>query len=658
MSYHHYPLIQQLIAVFLLLSLCLQSCIPPSHLAYKPQGQESLPKDIQNTQVLVPEKANSCPPSHESGPCLELGPRPAIFNKQVFTSASGEAISFFRESGRWKATIENSYLGLGISKPVPVICATEADLGHILRTLPEEAAKQRIHILDTPLGKCIYVGSLGLRGGMQIESGQTAFPLRQAKNPQDDDSSIASHGLNNDHYWYSMADGMRLNLAIRKNCLNYENFLIKGTEEYSALRENHNRIFLANPYYIDNFATCLEDDVSLLLARWQQMPTMLLIPCLGGMHWRIIQVKIDYTQESVEICWDDPYGANHFPAHMRESILIALTQEVSKLIQKQNDAPSFTLTHKSIYEKDKKVDQQGSGSNDWDCGPIVFTNLKDYIDSIKNSGEVNYTIGKHELPEHAKQIIHARTSHYEAYCQVQEIHIDPEKLSSFKAYIEGTAQAKLKQHKETLATSINSTLELPISQLACSDLAIFFTILENKRLAENKSLDSIYREEELKYAYDYVIRQMVGSDNSVYLKPLHGINIMDIIPYRNYIHNTKKAKTEKGEKKEEITIDNNELIEKINPQYQSTLESIITSALKFDSLENDDDSDSEELKPKKHKKGDIKAPNSIPENIINKINIISQKYKKAKSFNHTSSKEIKESISGKKRNLKYLKKQR
>jgi tetratricopeptide (TPR) repeat protein len=174
-----YPnqLFQRLTAIGL--SLCLQSCILPLQLAYKPQTPDTCPEDRQNSQVVVQKETSqttSLTPKYEPRPCLQLGSRPAAFtnNQQVFTSASGETISFFQAHGLWKATIQDSYLGVGINKPLPVICEQRESLPYILQSLPQEASKHRIHVLDTPLGKGIFVGAVGLKGGMELEAKEIA----------------------------------------------------------------------------------------------------------------------------------------------------------------------------------------------------------------------------------------------------------------------------------------------------------------------------------------------------------------------------------------------------------------------------------------------------------------------------------------------------
>ena len=78
-------------------------------------------------------------------------------------------------------------------------------------------------------------------------------------NAQGDDRNLHDNGYHR-RYWYSIADGYRLLIAIRKGrkegyglkYLNEDgtNFLTKTPgEEYSSTRENVDAIFLTDPYY-------------------------------------------------------------------------------------------------------------------------------------------------------------------------------------------------------------------------------------------------------------------------------------------------------------------------------------------------------------------------------------------------------------------------
>jgi tetratricopeptide (TPR) repeat protein len=519
-------LFQRLIAAFLFFCFCLQSCMPVAKPAYPPPSKTAVATKTNHhyTTLLLGEnvlaqhqqpKSNLLIPS-PSGSCLNLASSPKSFNNKLFTSASGEKIHFFQEAeGPWKAQTQDPWLGISTTSFLPVICEQQKDASALLQKLAQQASsvhKHRIHILTKDQEKYVFLGSLGLKGGTKTKRKAMGSPVHEVaatdtatkkrkpndqvasssvtkvlrKTPPSDDQTIASHGLNNNAYWYSIADGMRLTFAIRQTFLNYDQIAIKGGEEYSALRENHNRIFLADPYYMDNFATCLQDDISMILARWQKMPTMLLIPCLGGMHWRLVQVQIDYPQKIVKICWDDPYGENHFPPSMQSSMLNVVAQAAKKLIQKQTKDPRFSLKKSAIQQEEKKIDQQGSTNNDWDCGPIVFSNLADYIQTIGDSAVVKYSIGAYDDENHAEQLLSARQAHYLAYCQVQALAIDTNKVTSFNKDIE-------------ITTPIHTSLLSYNNPLFFNHLESSFTFLENQPIAATQEASTAYNQKGLAY---------------------------------------------------------------------------------------------------------------------------------------------------------------
>jgi ankyrin repeat protein len=87
----------------------------------------------------------------------------------VFQASSKESITFFQEMGIWKANIQDPWLGISLGRGLPVFCEQQKDLEHSLHSLPTTGSKHRMHILDRSGGKCVFVGSLGLKGGMQGE---------------------------------------------------------------------------------------------------------------------------------------------------------------------------------------------------------------------------------------------------------------------------------------------------------------------------------------------------------------------------------------------------------------------------------------------------------------------------------------------------------
>jgi hypothetical protein len=91
---------------------------------------------------------------------------------RVFTTSSGEKISFLKEAGVWKAKIVASYLDLGIPKMLSVICEHQGDIltrVHHLAKQEPSIHKHRIHLLPTPWqSQCVFLGSVGLLGGTEL----------------------------------------------------------------------------------------------------------------------------------------------------------------------------------------------------------------------------------------------------------------------------------------------------------------------------------------------------------------------------------------------------------------------------------------------------------------------------------------------------------
>jgi ankyrin repeat protein len=102
----------------------------------------------------------------------------------VFTAYSGEKISFLEETGIWKAKLVASYLGLNRHKTLPVICERQGDILTMLNRLAKQRPtihKHRIHILPTPSqSQCVFLGSVGLLGGMYSAAGYAYRALHEA----------------------------------------------------------------------------------------------------------------------------------------------------------------------------------------------------------------------------------------------------------------------------------------------------------------------------------------------------------------------------------------------------------------------------------------------------------------------------------------------
>ena len=159
-------------------------------------------------------------------------------------------------------------------------------------------------------------------------------------------------------------------------------------EQNSAFRENLKSIFLSDPYYTGSFDEYFEDDISRIIngkgeqPSWQDMPEAIIIPIIDGVHWRLIKIKINYTDRNADILWDDPFGEN-FSTNLRTSLKASIKDKITKLINKQcGDVDQLEESHDFMTDDDdyfKVIDQQGRLSDFYDCGPIVFSNIRDYI---------------------------------------------------------------------------------------------------------------------------------------------------------------------------------------------------------------------------------------------------------------------------------------
>ena len=190
------------------------------------------------------------------------------------------------------------------------------------------------------------------------------------------------------HYWYS-AEDMRIVLNyLRSQYLNYviPEWLdgnIDMGDLYSAYRINEQRIFLAEPYSEDNFENSIMYDFSRIYNEWgEAFPNQFIFVLIAQAHWRVVRIIFDNLNETIDILWDDPYGGYTFPQNLKDTIL-TLIREIFYF---------FKHVEVPISEVTKQTDQQGLGSNGWDCGPISIQNVEDYLinHSMNNIDVDNY----------------------------------------------------------------------------------------------------------------------------------------------------------------------------------------------------------------------------------------------------------------------------
>ena len=323
-----------------------------------------------------------------------------------------------------------------------------------------------------------------------------------------DDRNLAEHGAN-PHYWYSVGDGFRLILWLRQEYLNYTDVpIVNDGEEFIATRENNNKIFIADPYYADNFSNYLNDDVNRITATenfasstpWSHMPATIIIPLLSGLHWRVIRIEVNYQDKTANILFDDPYGAGTFPESLKLTIRPIIKANVEKLIRVQTKEENFVLEDE-IPSVEKQLDQQGHGENSWDCGPISFKNIEDYIKhKVGVTAELTYSVPIYTDPQHSKQITEIGVDDIEHYREIIGLPIDQMRLDVIKQQLEGVRKDQCQEL---------SSITLDVSDLSPLQVSMIFAVLENRRLFEARGQAGNYTKEELGYAYQVVLDESI-----------------------------------------------------------------------------------------------------------------------------------------------------
>ncbi|MDF3048244.1 MAG: hypothetical protein K0R73_1362 [Candidatus Midichloriaceae bacterium] len=307
----------------------------------------------------------------------------------------------------------------------------------------------------------------------------------QQMNAQGNDWNLATHGFNNRKYWYSIADGMGLLVAIRKS---------KFMDEPNAYTENNDGIFLANPYHQLNFKECLLDDIKRIKGAygtqaWEKNPKLMSIPVLVGLHWNCVRVEIDYSNKAVSVLFDDPYGEGRFNQNLKKNILISIKEHLPKLFEPQTTNIKFS----EVY---KKVNQQGN-DNGYDCGPIVFSNIEDYCNNSKTNSEFengNLTISEATEDDHEKEMIFLRAEHVKKFGEVTGNLINDEHISKIRKAIKQSIAGK----KESLILS--KDIEQKIGELPEEYIEHIFNFMDTARISAKEAYESIMAEMQLNRA--------------------------------------------------------------------------------------------------------------------------------------------------------------
>lgn len=506
----------RLVANILLLSLCLQGCVN-SPISVIPKEKQT----TASTQAL----------NHQNSVEQLIG--------KECTAEKGHIVTFHEQEGQLRADVtihgtENSKKPT-VFKSLPVRVAKDIDL-HQISCLNTEEQKRVIHFNFPKNGQPgrVSVFRAGLQGGMKEDEQPCSSQPKNEKgkekvdtdqggkgdenkkrltqlNKDGDDRSLVSHGKDR-KYWYSMSDGFRLLIGIRKEKLKPIDIAGREGEKYTAHRENNERVFIANPYHVDNFSIYFRDDIATITGQhtntsneWRHMPKMIVIPILYGLHWRCIRIEIDYDSQEYSVLYDDPYGVDHFPVQEKQKLLKIIREHLKVLISKELGTE---VDEVDIKEYEKQIDQQGNYINSFDCGPIIFNNIKDYSRSSTGnevyaaaSGDEDdiYSLNPFGKTNHENKIIQIRAANVTKILELEGIETSSDRLEDIKKAIKRSSESKLEQLCKTQYTT---EIVDKISQLPPDYREMFFSILEQKRpLGEGES----YSEEELNECYTLLL---------------------------------------------------------------------------------------------------------------------------------------------------------
>jgi len=377
----------------------------------------------------------------------------------------------------------------------------------------------------------------------------------QKSNALGDDRNLADYGGNR-KYWYSIGDGFRLLIATRHkldyiDAISGNFFSIKAPgEDHSATRENNEHIFIADPYYIGNFADSLSDDIKTITGthivdahgddqtaknnQWSAMPTLLVIPLLSGMHWQAIRVQIDYVAGTASILYSDPYGENGFSNALVASIRESLLPAINDLIRAHGGA---AIPEGSITSYKKIIDQQGRGVNGFDCGPITFSNIVDYM----YVGVTNEQFADGTRPHivsaaagigHEDIMVDLRARDVETYNIISGVALpgsSAERMENIKKLLKESAEAKRVQlqsaaYKDTAYKEIASK----ISSLPDGVCSFIFEIIDSERAQKKLDLKEGYSIKELDKAYNLVTGEGLIIQSAISDLRTTGVPIVDI----------------------------------------------------------------------------------------------------------------------------------
>jgi hypothetical protein len=184
-----------------LLSSLLLQCFQPHFHAFEeamssqePSSRPGVRQQHSNEAAIDPV---AIPGTLSSGACIlsahsasDAVDAPAQITLGIFTASSGEAVQFIQLGAQWQAVVRDDKTRMVPQQTLPVRSA-DKDIDKLLAQLQlqgKESAKTRIHVVqkyDSPdSAACVYLGRLGLLGGMPKNKRQQEEGIVERKLPR------------------------------------------------------------------------------------------------------------------------------------------------------------------------------------------------------------------------------------------------------------------------------------------------------------------------------------------------------------------------------------------------------------------------------------------------------------------------------------------
>jgi hypothetical protein len=118
-------------------------------------------------------------------------------SSRPLTASTGELVHFQQVGSQWQAVLQGGTGAYAHKRTLPVVSAEE--IGVFLARLQGQdiwASRSRIHVLATPTppySPCVYVGKLGLLGGMPSDEEEDSKPPARRKSPSPEDELAKCH---------------------------------------------------------------------------------------------------------------------------------------------------------------------------------------------------------------------------------------------------------------------------------------------------------------------------------------------------------------------------------------------------------------------------------------------------------------------------------